>query len=84
MRVADPMFPIYIAVTSHWKITELLINAKANVNMRKLKHQGCTPLIIASEDGYTKSVELLITAKANVNALSHTTSALISQHLSVI
>jgi ankyrin repeat protein len=77
MQVANSMVPLYIAATSHWKITELLIQAKAYVNI-KTNHQGCTPLIIASEDGYTKSVELLINAKADVNALSHTTNALIS------
>ena len=59
--------PIHSACAiSHFDITELLIQHKADVNAKQ--RQGVTPLHAAAHNGQTKLTELLIDNGANVNA----------------
>ncbi|MGL9732402.1 MAG: ankyrin repeat domain-containing protein [Wolbachia sp.] len=63
----DQFMLLHVAVSALVKVTELLTNIGADVNVAT-KAEGLTPLHIAAEKGHMEIVDALIKQKENVNA----------------
>ena len=60
--------PLHVAAgQGNCEVVQLLVDAKANINLATTDGKGIYPLFVASEKGHCEVVRLLLSANANIN-----------------